>query len=220
MVVSVDVGELSDAARAIGRLVDIRGERICGENDDSNELDTIDKVVDAVTRAPRNESDAIEGDASAEGAQVVHNPNEGHGLLRTIDRLFENNLLTKISSSTRIFKAYAKLLLWKGKYREALETHLKAYRASIASDSNVETDTKTFKSAALDIMDLVDIMRNFGDKPADVNDVQNQDDASPDWRFQARSIVRTFLGRTKNSFEDEPEYDQLKEVLQDLKRGD
>ncbi|TIA90537.1 hypothetical protein E3P99_01493 [Wallemia hederae] len=217
MVVAIDVGQLADAARAVGRLADIRGEAICGEADDASELDVVDKIVDAVTLAPRNEKDAIEGDASAEGAQVAHNPNEGHGLLRAVDRLFEYSLLKKVSSSPRIFKSYARLCFWKGQYANALDMHLKAYRASVAVDETVETDLPTFRRAAEAITDLVDVLQNFGDKPADANDPDNQQDASPDWKYQARSILRTFLGRTKTSFEDEKEYEQLKELLAEVK---
>ncbi|TIB69720.1 hypothetical protein E3Q23_04262 [Wallemia mellicola] len=217
MIVSIDVGELADATRAVGRLADIRGELICGENDDSSELDVVDKVVDAVTLAPRNERDAIEGDTSAEGAQVVHNSNEGHGLLRAVDRLFDYSLLKKVSSSPRIFKSYARLNFWKGQYRNAIDMHLKAYRASVGSDDTVENDKKAFQKASETIMDLVDVLQNFGEKPADVNDPNNQEDASPDWKYQARSILRTFLGRTRSTFEDEKEYAQLKELLEEIR---
>ncbi|TIA97937.1 hypothetical protein E3P94_02722 [Wallemia ichthyophaga] len=217
MIVAIDVGQLADAARSVGRLADIRGEKICGENDDSSELDVVDKIVDAVTLAPRNEKDAIEGDATAEGARVAHNPNEGHGLLRAVDRLYEYSLLKKVSSSPRIFKSYARLCFWKGQYRNAIDMHLKAYRASVGSDDSVENDLKAFRRASEAINDLVDVLQNFGDKPADVNDPNNQEDASPDWRYQAKSILRTFLGRTRTSFEDENEYEVLKELLAEVK---
>ena len=38
------------------------------------------------------------------------------------------------------------------------------------------------------------------------------------WKLQARSIVRTFMGRTKD-FEDEPEWSRLVELLDGLKQG-
>jgi hypothetical protein len=56
------------------------------------------------------------------------------------------------------------------------------------------------------------MLENLGTK-----DGSNGEMIAKDWKFQARSLVRTFLGRTKGAFEDEPEYEKLKDLLQELR---
>ncbi len=40
----------------------------------------------------------------------------------------------------------------------------------------------------------------------------------PDWRFRARTLVRAFMSRTRDSFEDEPAWEELVACLEELKR--
>ena len=39
----------------------------------------------------------------------------------------------------------------------------------------------------------------------------------PDWRFQARTLVRGYMARTRESFEEEPEWELLTELLAGLR---
>ena len=208
MVVSMDVGELSEACRALERMVRMRIDKD-GEN--AVDLEVLEKLVDAVTRGHDDDGSTA---TSADGAaQVSVNPNFGKGLYRPVAHLVETTILPRINDSPRIFRAHARLALWQGDYAAALDAHLKAYRAGVVTDSTVEHDRARFVDAAEQVDTLVSMLENYGDK-------ERKDGSglvAPDWKFQARSLVRTFLGRTRSAFEDEPEYERLKELVKELR---
>lgn len=203
MIVAMDVGELSEACRALARVVE---ERSAKDGAACVDEDVLERLVDAVTRAPANANDAVEGSGIAQ--EATQYPNEGHGLLRRVTDLFERTLLPKVSSP-RIFRAWARMLTWQGRWEEALNAYLDGYRSSTAGTiENGETDTKKWRDAVAEVEEIVDVLRNFGPRVEDSK-----------WKSQARSIVRTFMGRTKD-FEDEPEWSHLKDLQEELRKVD
>lgn len=203
MIVAMDVGELSEACRALGRIVE---ERSAKDGAQSVDEDVLDRLVDAVTRAPANADDAVEGDGS--GGQAITNPNEGHGLLRRVNDLFERTILPRVSSP-RIFRARARLLTWQGRWEEALNAHLDAYRCSSAGTmERGETDVAKWREAVREVEEIVDVLRNFGPRAEGFR-----------WKLQARSILRAFMGRTKD-FEDEPEWSRLTDLAEEIRKED
>ncbi|KAF8748524.1 TPR-like protein [Rhizoctonia solani] len=187
IIVSVDVGELSEACRALGRLVELRVEK---DGLASVDIEVLERLVDAVTRAPPDEEPI---DAQSER---VRNPDEGHGLFPRVYDLFTRVVLSRISNSARIYRAWARLLTWRARSRNA-------------------NDVERFKEGVVEVTELVDVLRNLGPRARDgeIEEGKNREL----WKFQAKSLVRTFMGRTKASFEDEPEWAKLKELLDELK---
>jgi len=201
MIVAMDVGELSEACRALGRIVE---ERSTKDGAESVDADVLDRLVDAVTRAPANPDDAVEGGGS--GGQAVLNPNEGHGLLRRVNDLLERMILPRVSSP-RIFRARARLLTWQGRWEEALNAYLDAYRCSNAvTMEKGGMDVQAWREAVGEVEEMVDVLRNFGPRAEGFK-----------WKLQARSILRTFMGRTKD-FEDEREWPRLTELLEEIRK--
>lgn len=203
MVVAMDVGELSEACRALGRIVE---ERSTKDGAQSVDEDVLERLVDAVTRAPANPDDAVDG--GGPGGEALPNPNEGHGLLRNINDLFDRTILPRVSSP-RIFRARARLLTWQGRWEEALNSYLDAYRGSSAGAMEKgETDAQKWREAVGEVEEIVDILRNFGPRAEGFR-----------WKLQARSILRTFMGRTKD-FEDEPEWSRLADLLEEIQKAE
>lgn len=201
MIVAMDVGELSEACRALTRIVE---ERSAKDGAESVDEDVLERLVDAVTRAPANPDEAVDGEAA--NGSVARNPNEGHGLLRRVTDLFERTILPRVSSS-RIFRARARLLTWQGRWEEALNAYLDGYRCSNAGTMEQgETDVVKWREAVADVEDIVDVLRNFGPRVEGFK-----------WKLQARSIVRTFMGRTKD-FEDEPEWSRLTRLQEEIRK--
>ena len=209
MIVSVDVGELAEGCRAMGRVVEERADKDGAECVD---IAVLERVVDVVTRSPKDQV------AQNESAP---NPNEGLGLYKRVDDLFTRIILPRISTSPRIFRAYARLLVWRGQWSEALEAHEAAYRCGIAIDQSVETDLQKWRDAVSEVTEFVDVLRNFGPRASEEAEENGGPDGkkkrSGSWQFRARTVVRTFMGRTKDSFENEPEWAKLTEVLDDLR---
>lgn len=199
MVVAMDVGELSEACRALARVVE---ERSAKDGAKCVDEDVLERLVDAVARAHDEKAEDEDGNS----AGTVRNPNEGFCLLRRVMDLFEHTILPRVSS-TRIFRAHARLLTWQGRWEDAMNAYLDGYRSSIAGTMEKgETDIYKWREAVGEVEDIVDVLRNFGPRIEDFK-----------WRMQARSIVRTFMGRTKD-FEDEPEWSRLTESLEEIRK--
>jgi hypothetical protein len=204
MIVAMDVGELSEACRALGRVVE---ERASKDGAGCVDVEVLDRLVNAVTRTPSDPKEALEA-AKDEAGNAVFNPNEGHGLLRRVLDLFDRVLLPRISSP-RVFRAYGRLLMWQGKWEEALKAHLDAYRCSVAGTiEKGETDVEKFREGVTDVKDIVEVLENFGPRVEGSR-----------WKSQARTVVRSFMGKMKD-FEDEPEWAELEALLEDLRSGD
>ncbi|PCH40746.1 TPR-like protein [Wolfiporia cocos MD-104 SS10] len=203
VIVAMDVGELSEACRALARVVE---ERSAKDGAKCVDEDVLERLVDAVTRAPADPDDAVESGGASASANAARNPNEGHGLLRRITDLFERIILPRVSSS-RVFRARARLLTWQGRWEEALNAYLDAYRCGIAGTMEKgETDVERWREAVGEVEEIVDVLRNFGPRAEDFK-----------WKLQARSIVRTFMGRTRD-FEDEPEWARLAELQEEIRK--
>jgi tetratricopeptide (TPR) repeat protein len=212
MLISMDVGELSEACQALGRVVELRAEK---DGSKVVDIDVLDRLVGAVTRGENDESGTSGG-----VEDQVEDPKTRitHGLERQVTELFSRTILPRISSSPRIFQAYARLLTHKEQWVGALEAHLNAYRTSVGSDTTVETDIARWREAITEVEEIVDILRNLGPKALAGHGTPDSPQTQ-NWDFQAKSIVRSFMGRTKESFGDEPEWERLTALMTELRRS-
>ncbi|OAX43374.1 tetratricopeptide repeat domain 27 [Rhizopogon vinicolor AM-OR11-026] len=196
MVVAVDVGELSEACRALARIVEERSAKIGAECVDE---EVLERLVNAVTGVP---ADPIQAEDDR-GRKT--NPNEGHGLLRRVLDLFDRTILPRVSSP-RIFRAYARLLTWQSRWEDVLKAYQDGYRCGIAGTfEKGETDVEKWREAVNEVEDMIDVLKNFGPRVQGFN-----------WRYQGRSILRTFMGRSKD-YEEEAEWSHLIEMQSELR---
>lgn len=202
--VAVDLAENTEACRALTRVVEERAD-IDGEA--CLDIEVIDRLVASVTRAPSPgsaEEKAQEEQNERDGVEVAFTSNSGKGLETYVSRLLEQAILPRMSSSARIYQAHAKLLLWRGRVADALDAHVKAYRASVVNDELVERERVRWREAVDEVCEVVDMLVGLG--PRAVDDEQARlAERTPaegeetklvwkDWKFQARSIVRSFMG--------------------------
>ncbi|WVQ98961.1 hypothetical protein IAU59_006093 [Kwoniella sp. CBS 9459] len=212
MIISIDVGELSEAARAMTRVVE---ELATKDPIMAVDPDVLDKLVDSVTR---DDYSLLE-----QGEVVPTSSNEGFGLLPIVERLFDHTILPRISDSPRVWRAHARLLRWKEDWAGAMQDYLRAYRSSVVSDERVERDLEKWREAVQEIEDLVAVLSQLGPKAKAQEENEEGDGPKKkkgDWKFQARGLVRTFMGRTRESFEQEKDWERLQDLLDDLKRSD
>jgi hypothetical protein len=183
MIVSIDVGELSEAARALDRIVK---DRSGADGAASVDVDVLDKLVDSVMLDDYS--------LVKEGKVVPRSSNEGFGLLPVVERLFDATILARINDSPRVWRAHARLLRWKEDWAGALEDYVRAYRCGPASIQKVETDLESFRAGVQEVKDLVDVMQALGPRI-----IREEGSKKGDWRFQAKGVVRTYMGRTRES---------------------
>ncbi|MCO5565459.1 hypothetical protein L7F22_019132 [Adiantum nelumboides] len=247
MIVSVDCGLMSDAVRSLIRVVELRSiaRNLPGSDPTSSssiaesvDVGVVNRIVDAVIRAPSSEQDAIvehEDTSSSTNVQapvskqVKHNPNEGHGLWPLVCNLFENTLLPKISDMPDLWRAYARLLFWRGRLRSALDCHLTAWRTSFGSETCDLTSKSIFFQAIDALTELCELLENFGHREVAIEEDTDLDidtaKANPNikrelamenWQFRARSLVRTFMGRTRDAYESDLSWERLQELRDSL----
>lgn len=232
MAVSVDVGELAEATRALRRVVEEQADK---KGEEAVDIEVLERLVHATIRGATDSAQTtnrVEDDSN----KMPKNPNEGAGLYPRLDELFRNIILTRFSNSTRIWRARAQLLTWKAQqgrptsnpnntairpWSDALEAYTAAYRAGVVADPRVEVDLERWREAVGEVEEFVDVLRNFGPRAAAESNSSEGSDGKQkregSWAFQARSVVRTFMGRTRDSFEDEPEWERLVALSEDLK---
>lgn len=230
-IICMDLGELAEACRALSRVVEELASKREG-SDEAVDLDVLEHLVEAVINPPPRSTNArsdMEEATATTAAGTALQLNEGHGLFPRVSDLFTRTILPRISSSPRIFRAYGKLLVWQGdRWRDAVDAYMSAYRCSVVDDPSVETDLRRWKEAVVEVKELItDVLGKFGPKvnaPDDRTSTDGNDGEAAGtgnerfkWQFQARSVLRSFMARTKETFGDEPEWDDLVDALANLK---
>ena len=196
MIVSMDVGELTEACRALTRIVERRADK---DGSSSVDEDVLDKLVDAATRSATQ--------AGAEPPEVQQQKSwSTKELLKRVTELLDNTILPRVAT-TRVYRARARLYTFHADYESAIRLYMDAYRLGVAgSMEKGETDRDNWRVAVTEVEEIVDVLRNFGPKVEGYN-----------WGLQARSVVRSFVGKTREDFEDEPEWERLVVLTEDLK---
>lgn len=238
MIVAMDVGEFAEAARAQARVVEERADKIGAAAVDE---DVVDRLVDAVVHAPnaheeKPDSADAEPQATAKtlsatedtnsGAITSLSPNEGARLRPRILDLFERTLLQRVASE-RLYRAYARLIASDGRWTDAVKYHLDAYRLSLAATlEKGESDKAKFLEALAQVEGIIDVLRNFGSRADEEETVMHENEVQDDapvvrtgkWQMQARSIVRSFAARTREAFEDSPEWGRIEQLQEELRK--
>lgn len=196
MIVSMDVGELTEACRALARIVERRADK---DGSSSVDEEVLDRLVGAATR-----SAAEAGEDSSEAQETRSwTPKE---LLKRVTDLLDNTILPRVAT-TRVFQARARLYTFHADYESAIRLYMDGYRLGVAGSAKKgEMEVGEWRVAVTEVEEMVDVLRNFGSKIEGYK-----------WGLQARSIVRNFMGKTRGDFEDEPEWQRLVDLAEELK---
>ncbi|KJA29551.1 hypothetical protein HYPSUDRAFT_174219 [Hypholoma sublateritium FD-334 SS-4] len=208
-VVALDVGELAEAARAVGRVVEQT------EGKAGVDVDVLDRLVDAVARgepapeptdaaAPADPSDTTVAAATGLEGQ---DPNAGPALEKALFALFDRVLLPRVASP-RVFHAYARLLVHARRWADALKAHLDAYRAGPAAalQRGDHPDGAAWADAVREVTEVVDVLAVLGPRV----------DGSR-WRAQGRSVVRVFMARMRDAMEGADGWTELERLAEEMK---
>ncbi|PIL37616.1 hypothetical protein GSI_01310 [Ganoderma sinense ZZ0214-1] len=221
MVVALDVGEPAEACRALARVVE---ERAAKDGPACVDEDVLDRLVAAAGSESDNAVGKTETETETNANANAKRATQTTGLERRVADLFERTILPRVSSP-RIFRARARFLTAQGRTADALAAYLDAYRAGPAGTiERGETDVEKWRVGVGEVEEIVDVLRNFNGSG---NRDEGEDgagagagDGGRSWRLQARSIVRTFMGRTRDNFEDEPEWARLVALQDEIRKED
>lgn len=117
-----------------------------------------------------------------------------------------------ITTLARCWRVVARVELWRRRPWAALECHERAFRAA-AHRADLETDEAVWRDAVEACADLVAAYESLGELPGkhDAADV-----VCLDWRYKARSAVRSLMSKGKAVWDGTEGWDRLEEMKAEL----
>jgi tetratricopeptide (TPR) repeat protein len=143
------------------------------------------------------------------------------GLPRMANELVEKNIKPLITFSPKLWSILATLYTHTKRPGSALECHEKAWRA-VTSQPKWESGTEAGWNVVVEqTIDLVDAYETLGPRERTEGLAGGSGElVAKDWKFKARSAVRSVMGKGKESWEDGEGWEKLVERLAELKGRD
>lgn len=140
------------------------------------------------------------------------------GIPRLANEMIEKNIKPLITFSPKLWSILATLYTHTQRPSSALECHEKAWRA-VTSQPKWESGTEATWNAVVDqTIDLVDAYETLGPRERTEGLAAGSGElVAKDWKFKARSAVRSVMGKGKESWEDGEGWERLKDRLDELK---
>ncbi|RCK67456.1 Essential for maintenance of the cell wall protein 1 [Candida viswanathii] len=192
MLVAIKLNEWNDVLLACRELIDIKKD----EGDASIDIPVLEKLVEILVS---------EQYPTEEGARLTHFQSE------CID-LVCNVLPKVITSSARCWRIVARVELWRKRPWAALEYHEKAYRVMV-HNPELESSESVWNEVVDACEDLVSAFESLGELPGKhgAGDV-----VCKDWKYKARTTVRSLMSKGKDMWEDSPGWERLQAMKEDL----
>lgn len=123
-----------------------------------------------------------------------------------------NMIPSVVNSDSRIWRIVAKVDFWRKKPWLALEDYEKSYRAVI-NNPDLTSDENVWKIAVEACQELVSAYENFGELEGrhGAGDV-----VCKDWKFKAKSTIRSLISKGKSSWEYTDGFEALQELKQEI----
>ncbi|KAF2205742.1 TPR-like protein [Delitschia confertaspora ATCC 74209] len=143
------------------------------------------------------------------------------GLARLVNELVEKHIRPLITASPRLWGIMAKLYMHTSRPTSALEAHEKAWRA-VTSQPKWESGSEAQWDAVVEqTIDLVDAYETLGPRERTEGLAAGSGElVAKDWKFKARSAVRSVMGKGKDVWEGTGGWERLVERLAELKGRD
>lgn len=140
------------------------------------------------------------------------------GLPRMANELIEKNIKPLITFSPKLWSILATLYTHTQRPSSALECHEKAWRA-VTSQPKWESGTEaTWNSVVDQTIDLVDAYETLGPRERTEGLAAGSGElVAKDWKFKARSAIRSVMGKAKDNWEDGEGWERLKDRMEELK---
>ncbi|CCG26085.1 hypothetical protein CORT_0C07140 [Candida orthopsilosis Co 90-125] len=132
---------------------------------------------------------------------------------RTCIQLICDTLPTLITSSARCWRIVARVELWRKRPWAALECHEKAYRA-LLHNPELEVNEEVWNEVIDACADLVGAFESLGELPGKHG---AGDLVCKDWKYKARTTVRSLMSKGKDIWEDTQGWDTLLRLKEDLR---
>ncbi|KAK4693549.1 tetratricopeptide repeat protein 27, partial [Lecanoromycetidae sp. Uapishka_2] len=143
------------------------------------------------------------------------------GLEKMINELVQNKVTPLITSSRRLWLLTAKLSLHLRRPAATLAAYEKAWRVTLNrpgwdSGAGTAAAKDTWVEVKESTIDLVDAYESLGERARE-SGMGAGEPVAKDWKFKARSALRSVLARAREGWEGDAGYEMLAERLQGLK---
>lgn len=189
--VAAKLHEWNDVLQGCRELIEIRK----NEGDTAIDIPVLEKLVEILV------SEEFPGD----GERLSHYQ------LSCID-LVCNVLPKVITSSARCWRIVARVELWRKRPWAALECHEKAYRVMV-HNPELESSETIWNEIVDACEDLVSAFESLGELPGKHG---AGDLVCKDWKYKARTTVRSLMSKGKDMWEDSPGWERLQNMKRDL----
>ena len=153
----------------------------------------------------------------AEGGWDVSKP----GLPRLVNELVEKHVKPLITADSKLWNILSMLYMRTNRPSSALEAHEKAWRAVTSQPKWESGSEQQWDVVVQQTLDLVDAYETLGPKERTEGLAAGSGElVAKDWKFKARSAVRSVTGKAKDNWEHSVGWDRLKERLDELKGRD
>jgi len=140
------------------------------------------------------------------------------GLPHMVNDLIEKNIKPLITFSPKLWSVLSTLYTHTNRPSSALECHEKAWRA-VTSQPKWESGSEgVWNVVVQQTIDLVDAYETLGARERTEGLAAGSGElVAKDWKFKARSAVRSVCGKGKETWEDSVGWERLRERLEELK---
>jgi len=138
------------------------------------------------------------------------------GLLKQVVEMVEKDVVPLITTNQRLWKIIAKLELWRKKPKAALDAHEKAWRAVNSRPGITDATEKQWDELVDATVELADAYESLGQLER-TEGLGAGEMVAKDWKFKARSAVRSVIGKGKMNWEGTKGWDRLEDCLGGLR---
>ncbi|KAL6719794.1 hypothetical protein ACLMJK_001715 [Lecanora helva] len=201
---------------AQSRLIDLLG-KLDGEK--SVDVDIVEALVAHLIGVTPSH---LEHESSQENGEIDNDrSNDRRGLEKMIVDLIQKKITPLITSSRRLWLVTAKLSLHLGQPSHALASYEKAWRVTLNQPSwdsgeGTEAAKSAWREVSESTIDLADAYESLGERRIE-SGLAAGEVVAKDWKFKARSAIRSVLARAKEGWEGDQAYETLNDRLQELK---
>ncbi|KAL5114623.1 hypothetical protein ACEQ8H_007468 [Pleosporales sp. CAS-2024a] len=140
------------------------------------------------------------------------------GLPRMANELVEKHIKPLITFSPKLWSILATLYTHTQRPSSALECHEKAWRAVTSQPQWESGSQDTWDAVVEQTIDLVDAYETLGPRERTEGLAQGSGElVARDWKFKAKSAIRSVMGKGKENWEHGTGWERLKERLEELK---
>ena len=207
----------SDIVIAQTRLIELLGKT---EGERCVDVEIVEGLVShLIATSPSDRQDIQERVESKDGNEI--SSNQRMGFERMVIDLVQRKIIPLITSSRRLWLVAAKLSLHLQHPAATLSAYEKAWRVTLNkpgwdTGAGIESAQATWAEVSEATIDLVDGYESLGEKTREAGMAAGELVAK-DWKFKARSALRSVMSRAKEGWEGDARYEALSERLQELK---